>query len=122
VSEPTSAKLEGRLAAVMLWGVLLAAVIMFLGGVIHLVQNPGAPVADHVFRGEPRELRDPAAMVRAAWEGSDPAFIQVGVLLLLLNPLLRVLLSLGSYVAARNWKYVVISLVLTGVLIYSLLA
>jgi uncharacterized membrane protein len=122
VKNDPALKLEDRLAAVMLWGVLVAAAIMLIGGVIHLAGSADAPVQDHVFRGEPRDLRDPVAMVKAAWQGNDAAFIQVGVLLLLLNPLLRVLLSLGSYAAVRNWKYVVISLVLVAVLLYSLWA
>jgi uncharacterized membrane protein len=106
----------------MLWGVLIAAAIMLAGGVINLVVDSGQPVGDHVFHGEPRELTSPVAIAVSAAEFHERSIIQFGVLLLLLNPLLRVILSTIGFAQARDRTYVVVSAFLIGILLYSLVA
>jgi len=112
------------LAKVMLWGVLLAAGIMLVGGTIYLVGHGGDSSAtrDHIFTGEPRDLRHPVDIVRAAFQDNTTALIQVGVLLLLFNPLVRVLLAMLGYAAQRDRLYTVVSFIVLLVLIYSFLA
>jgi uncharacterized membrane protein len=117
-----STSIEEKLARVMLWGVLAAAAIMLVGGLIHLVQVPDGPVGDHIFRGEPRDLRDPVAIVTSALQWNELSFIQLGVLLLLLNPLLRVILSAVSFARDRNRTFLVVSLLLVAILCYSLVS
>ncbi len=112
-------RLRLLLSRVMLYGVLLAAAVMLLGGVIflshHATQRPG----DHVFRGEPADLRHPVAILQAAIEGNDASFIQAGVLLLLLNPLIRVALALAGYAASGDRFYAGVSAIVFAVLIVS---
>lgn len=106
----------------MLWGVMVAAVIMLVGGIIHLFLESGQPVGDHIFRGEPRDLRSPVAIVKSAFSFHERSVIQLGVLLLLINPLLRVILSAIGFATERNRTYVVISILLVVILLYSLAA
>lgn len=114
--------LEVLLARLMLWGVLASAAVMLIGGLIHLWGAGGQPMGDHVFRGEPRDLRDPVAIVVSAAEGHHRSVIQLGVLLLLLNPLFRVLLAGVGFWREKNRTYVVISFLLAIILLYSLWA
>jgi len=118
----SSTSTEGLLAKVMLWGVLLSAVIMLGGGVVYLVHHGGEPTRDHVFTGEPRELRSPVAIVRSAFTWNNQSIIQFGVLLLLANPLLRVILALISFGRRGDPTYIAVSLFLVAILTYSLFA
>jgi uncharacterized membrane protein len=112
--------MEEKLSRVMLWGVLIAAAIMLIGGIVHLFLAGGQPVGDHIFRGEPRDLSDPVAIVLSAFQLHERSIIQLGVLLLLLNPLLRVVLSAVGFAQAHNRTYVLISVLLIAILTYSL--
>lgn len=108
--------LAGLLSRAMLTGVLLAAGVLLLGGVVYLASHGNDPVGDHVFSGEPANLRHPVAIVRGALEEHPRAIIQLGVLLLLLNPILRIALALFGYLHLRDRKYVVVCLILLLVL------
>lgn len=119
---PEDTHLEALLSKVMLWGVLIAAFIMLAGGVVYLVNHAQAPTGDHVFTGEPLDLRSPAAIVRSAFQWHDRSIIQFGVLILLMNPLLRVILAFFGYLRQKNATYLAVSLFLIAILTYSLFA
>lgn len=108
--------LRGLLARLMVIGVIAAAVVMLAGGVWWIVAHGSQPTGDHVFRGEPADLRSPGAIVGAALKGSDPALIQVGVLLLLLNPFVRVAFAAAGYAGGRDWLYAGVSLFVLAML------
>lgn len=114
-------RLEDLLAKIMLYGVLIAAVVMLAGGVVYLALHAHARPVDHIFSGEPADLRHPVAMFRDALRGSDPAIIQIGVLLLLLNPVVRVAFAGAGYAMRRDWLYAIVSTVVLAVLLYSFL-
>jgi uncharacterized membrane protein len=112
-------RLESLLAKVMLTGVLIAAGVMLAGGMIFLIHHGGDPVRDHIFTGEPKDLREPKAILKDALRGHNASLIQAGVLLLLLNPILRVILSSVGYALQKDRLYAVISLIVLGVLLFS---
>ncbi len=112
-------RLRLLLAAIMLWGVALAAVVMIAGGAIFLAHHAGQPTGDHKFTGEPADLRHPVAIIKAALHGNDDCLIQVGVLLLLFNPLVRVALAAWGYAASRDWLYAGIGALVLAVLVLS---
>ncbi len=112
--------LDQIMSRLMLWSVLLASGIMLCGGIYFLWSHGEDPTRDHLFTGEPQDLKDPILMVKAAMEGNKLSLIQIGVFLLLLNPLLRVLLAFFGFSIQKNWLYVIVSMILLGVLSYSL--
>ena len=114
-------QLRRILACIMLYGVLLAAGVMLVGGVWYLVLSGSKPPGDHVFTGEPRVLRNVVAIMESALQGHDRSLIQLGVVLLLLNPLVRVLFAFFGYAYERNGLYTVVSGVVLAVLLGSFL-
>lgn len=112
-------RLRRLLARMMVWGVLLAAAIMIVGLAIFLWHHAGQRPGDHKFTGEPADLRHPVAIFRAALRGNDDCFLQVGVLLLLLNPLARVALAAAGYAMTRDRLYTGIAAVVFAVLVVS---
>ncbi len=107
------------LAKVMIYGVILAAAIMLIGGIVYVLQTPGAKPGDHVFHGEPADLRDPVAIFTNALSGHTANVIQLGVLILLFNPLIRVAFSAIGFAAQRDPLYTSISAAVLAILVVS---
>ncbi len=103
----------------MLWGVALAAVVMVAGGVIFLARHGAQPTEDHKFTGEPADLRHPVAIFAAALRGNDDCLIQIGILLLLFNPLARVAIAALGYAMAKDRLYTAVAVLVLAVLAVS---
>jgi len=102
-------------------GVLIAAFFVLSGGVLYLVRENG-PVPDyHVFHSEPGELRAVPGIVHAALALQGPGLIQFGLLILIATPIARVAFSLLAFLYQRDWTYVVVTVIVLGLLLYSLL-
>jgi len=103
-------------------GVTLAAAIVFVGGVIYLTRHRVPPNNYHVFQGEPAELRTISGIFHEAFAFSGRGMIQLGLLILIATPIARVVFSVFAFLYQRNWMYVAVTLVVLGLLSYSLLA
>jgi uncharacterized membrane protein len=102
-------------------GVILAAVFVLAGGVVYLVRHP-EPVTDYrVFQGEPEELRTVPGIIHEALALHGRGLIQFGLLILIATPIARVAFSVVAFLYQRDWTYVVITMVVLGLLVYSLL-
>lgn len=117
------AQLQNSLARVMLTGVLVAAAVMGAGLIWFVVTHDGMPPGDHVFSGEPKYFENPVSMLQRALDrnyvGHRRSLIMIGVVLLLINPLIRVAFAAVGFAAQRNRLYTVISLAVLGVLLLS---
>ena len=109
------------IAVLLRTGVLLAALFVLAGGALYVIKH-NAPVRDyHAFRNEPSELRSVSGIVRGALALHAPALIQFGLLILIATPIARVALSLAVFLYEKDWIYVGVTLVVFGLLLYSLL-
>jgi len=102
-------------------GVGLAAVVVLAGGIAFLAQNGRTHPDYHSFRSEPNALRSVAAIVQNAISMDSRGIIQLGLLLLILTPIARVIFSVIAFALEHDRMYVVITLIVLGVLLYSLL-
>lgn len=116
----TDERLETLLGNVLRWGVVTAAAVVLVGAVVFLVRHGAAAPAYHSFRGEPSDLRTIAGIWGDVVRGSGRGLIQLGLLLLIATPVTRVVLSLAVFAAQRDARYVLITLVVLAVLLYSL--
>ena len=117
------AQLQNSLARVMLTGVLVAAAVMGAGLIWFVATHEGMPPGDHVFSGEPKYFENPIGMLQRALDlnavGHRRSLIMIGVVLLLINPLIRVAFAAAGFAAQRNKLYTGISLVVLAVLVLS---
>jgi uncharacterized membrane protein len=102
-------------------GVLVAAAVAAAGGVVYLARHGGETPDDGVFRGEPADLRSPVGVVRDALTGSGRGLIQLGALLLIATPVARVAFTVYAFGRRRDVLYVVVTLVVLTLLLFSLL-
>ena len=108
------------LGRLLRWGVLLAALVVFVGGVWFVASSYEVPQDYRVFRGEPVELRAVPQIVQKAVALYPLGLIQLGLLLLIATPVARVVFSVLGFALERDWMYVVITLLVLGLLIYTL--
>lgn len=116
----TEQQLESLLSNLLKYGVLLASAVVLFGGIIYLVNYGSEPITYRFFYGEPERLRSPMGVVKAVSHGSSDAIIQFGLLLLVATPVIRVIISLFTFLKLRDFTYFFISLLVLGALIYSL--
>ena len=113
------AKLERWISGLLQGGVWFASAIVLIGGLLYLTRHGTEPVDYRVFRGEPACYRSPVGIIQAVIEGRRRGIIQLGLLVLMAIPIVRVMLSFVTFLRWRDYTYVGITgLVLAG-LIYS---
>ena len=101
-------------------GVILAACIVLVGGLVYLARHP-YPMDYRVFRGEPERLRVISRIFSEATAFDGRGLIQLGLLVLILTPIARVTFSVFAFACQRDWKYVVFTLIVLSLLLTSLL-
>jgi uncharacterized membrane protein len=113
-------KLENLIAHLLRAGVLAAAMVVISGGVLYLGAHPRARADYHTFHAEPDELKTVDGIVRAAFSGDSRAIMQLGLLLLIATPVVRVMFSIFAFAIEGDRMYVLFTLIVLGVLLYSL--
>lgn len=116
----TDRRMEIILGRLLRSGVIIAAVIVLIGGAIYLVRY-GAAASDYrVFRGEPTDLRTVGGIVTDALSLRSRGLIQLGLLLLVATPVARVAFSVFAFARQRDRTYVIVTLIVLFLLLYSL--
>jgi uncharacterized membrane protein len=112
--------LEQRLGTLLRAGVILSASVTLIGGIMYLAAHGLTPAGYHTFAGEPAALRTVGGVFAGVARGDSASIIQLGVLLLIATPVARVFISVIGFARERDWMYVVCSLIVLGLLCYSL--
>jgi uncharacterized membrane protein len=102
-------------------GVIWAAAFVLVGGAVYLARHSTPATNYEVFQGEPQELRTVSGIFHEALALRGRALIQLGLLILIATPIARVAFSVAAFLYQRDWKYVVVTLIVLGLLLYSLL-
>ena len=117
----TEYEVEQCIGNLLRGGVLLAAVVVLLGGSLYLVRHGAALPLYSSFRSEPEALRHIPGILTAAWALHGRGVIQLGLLLLIATPVARVVCAMGAFALQRDWLYVSVTVIVLSVLVYSLL-
>jgi uncharacterized membrane protein len=102
-------------------GVITAACVVVIGGILYLPRMGGQVPHFNVWNGQPAALRTIGGVVAAAVSLRGDAVIQLGILLLIAVPILRVAISLVAFLLQRDWLYCVVTLLVLSILLFSLL-
>lgn len=113
--------IDQAIGRLLRFGVLLAAAVILLGGILFLSKHATEPASFHTFRDLPHTLRSPLAILRSAFHGDPLSMMQLGVLLLIATPIARVALSVVAFAIQKDKLYAVISGIVLLLLLYGLL-
>jgi uncharacterized membrane protein len=116
----TDERVEGITGSLLRAGVLLAAAIVVLGAGIFLVRHGSELPHYRVFRGEPSDLRTVSGILADALSFRGRNIIQLGLLLLVATPVVRVAFSVVAFALQRDRLYVAVTLIVLAVLVFSL--
>ena len=117
----TDERVEAVISVLLRIGVVGAAAIVLLGGVLYLLQYGMAVPHYEVFRGEPLHLRTVSGIIATALNFESSGIIQLGLLLLILTPVARVVFSVAAFGLQRDRLYVSVTIIVLVVLLYDLL-
>jgi uncharacterized membrane protein len=101
-------------------GVVLAAAVVFVGGVVYLVRHGGERPDYHTFHPQPDNLHSIAGIWHEALALHGRGIIQLGLLLLVLTPISRVAFAAVGFLLEGDKVYVVITVIVLSVLLFSL--
>jgi uncharacterized membrane protein len=113
-------RLEAIIGNLLRAGVVIAATITSIGGVIYLAHSGESLAHYRVFQGEPADLRHVKGVLSDASSGDGRGIMQLGLLLLIATPVARVAFSLAAFAVQRDRLYVVVTLAVLGVLTFSM--
>jgi len=113
-------RIDQIMAILLRSGVLLAASLVFIGGVVYLSRHDLPTLNYRVFQGEPQELRTVSGILREAGKFHGRGLIQLGLLILIATPVARVLFSVVAFIYEKDWTYVAITMIVLALLCYSL--
>jgi len=99
-------------------GVMLSASVVLIGGMLWLSSH--APLPDHrKFAGAPDQFRHLSGIAHGVLTLDPLSIIQMGLILLIATPIVRVIACLAGFAAERDWTYAIISAVVLGFLALS---
>lgn len=101
-------------------GVITAAVVVIIGGILYFIQHPGETIDYTIFKSEPTRLRHVHTIILETLQFKSRAVIQFGLLLLIATPVARVLFSLIGFIIEKDRIYVFITAVVLIILCVSL--
>lgn len=103
------------------YGVWISLSVAFIGGIVYLIHN-GNQIEDYsVFKENDRNIFEViAAIYNGAIQGNGESLIFTGIIFLFMTPVLRVLLSLFSFLLEKDYLYVGITLIVIAIIIISI--
>jgi len=119
--EPANHETEIIIGNLLRAGVIAAAAVVSLGGVIYLFRHGQAQVDYRVFHRQPADLCAVRGILERVLSGQGRGLIQLGLLLLVATPIARVVFSVFAFARQRDRLYVAVTLIVLAILAYSLL-
>jgi uncharacterized membrane protein len=116
----SDAQVEKIVGNILRIGVAAAALVAMAGGVMYLIRFGDTPPNYAVFRGEPADLRSVPGIFRDVLSFHTRGLIQLGLLLLIATPVARVVFSVIAFALQRDRTYIVVTLIVLSILLYSL--
>ncbi len=117
----TDEEVEQWIGLLLRAGVLVAAAVAAVGAMVYLARYGGTHENYFWFRGVPHGLDSAHGVVAGALHLRSRWVIQLGLLLLIATPIARVGLSLWAFARQRDRLYVLVTAIVLGLLLYSLL-
>jgi uncharacterized membrane protein len=113
-------RIEAIIGDLLRAGVIFSGVIVLIGGMVYLIHQGNTVPHYGVFHGEPSDLRSLSGIVADALARHGRGIIQLGLLFLIATPVARVVFSIFAFAVQRDWLYVVLTMIVLGVLMFSL--
>lgn len=116
----TDKQMDEIIGAILRGGVMASALVVLVGGILYLFHYGFSQPNYRIFHGEPSDLRHITGIIRDVLNSQDRGIIQFGLLLLIATPVVRVMFAVLAFALQRDRVYVLVTLIVLAVLLYSL--
>ena len=113
-------RMRDMMGSLLRFGVLTAALLVLIGGVLFFIRHPNEIFDYSTFKGEPPRFRQVHLIIQEALNFRGRDIIQLGLLVLIATPVARVIFSLVGFLLERDWVYVAITFIVLIILFISL--
>jgi uncharacterized membrane protein len=114
-------KVEKIVGILLQVGVFVSGTFVFAGGILYLMKFGRSAASYHTFTGETAQLRNVSSVLGGVSHLDGPAVIQLGLLLLIATPVVRVMFSLAAFWLEGDKVYFIFTTVVLAILLFSLL-
>lgn len=118
---------EQYIGKLLRYGVILACTITSFGGILYLIQSNGRmPDYSSVPSGQPfpgvqQYLREFSTILSRVFDFDGAAIIQLGVIVLIATPIIRVAFSAVSFLIEKDYLYVAITLIVLCIILANMI-
>ncbi|MGP8215640.1 MAG: DUF1634 domain-containing protein [Bacteroidia bacterium] len=112
--------MELLISRILRYGVILASGTVMAGCIIFLMKYGSSKPQYSIFVGQPEQFRSVPGIISSLTTLSSRGLIEFGLLLLIAIPVFRVASSIISFAIEKDKTYVVITLVVFVLLLFSL--
>jgi uncharacterized membrane protein len=111
--------IEKIMGSLLRYGVLTSLFVVLIGAAFYLFQHGTEAPSYKKFLGEPKRLSEVKQVWNSAWRGRGRSIIQLGLFILIATPIARIVFSIIGYILERDYLYIIITLVVLGVILFS---
>ncbi len=102
-------------------GVIVSSIIVFIGGVIYLIRHGHEQPSYADFTGVREGLTSLPGIWQGVMENKGMNIIQLGIVLLIATPIIRIAFSVIAFLVEKDFLYVGITLLVLGIILFSML-
>ncbi|WP_259071019.1 DUF1634 domain-containing protein [Mucilaginibacter sp. X4EP1] len=113
--------IQALIGNVLRAGTIISISIVFIGGIVYLYRHGQTAAGYQIFNGIPDFLQHPGSLITSAFNLRGQAIIQLGIILLIATPILRVICSAIGFAIEKDYLYVGISILVLLIIFASLL-
>ena len=111
--------IETVLGNLLRTGVITAASVVMIGAIIFLVRHGQEIPSYHIFKGISFNFSDFGTLYNGILSFNSVSIMELGVLLLIATPVLRVVFSVFAFLYEKDYMYVLFTLIVLLVLVFS---
>jgi len=119
-SENIDREIEVILGNLLRIGVIIAGTVVIVGAILFLVRHGSEIPGYHIFKPGGFNFSDFQSLFRGIIALRSVSIMELGILLLIAIPVLRVLFSVFAFIYEKDYMYVVFTIIVLLVLIFSL--
>ena len=101
-------------------GVVISMTIVFIGGVFYLYRHGHSIPQYHTFKSVPFFVQNASGLINGVFTLKGQAIIQLGILLLIITPILRVAFSIIGFIIEKDYLYTFITIVVLLIIMASM--
>lgn len=120
IKKVTDYDMQQLIGQVLRYGVLISGIVAIIGGIWYLYQHGSDTPHYTVFNGEPAGYTSLTGILKGLGQGSAKEIIQLGVVILIATPILRIGFSLVAFVLEKDKLYVLITVIVLSIILFSM--